>query len=62
MVDMNARFFGGRKTYHGLNLKLLSNPQPTQRRPPSTHTCSQHLPILTLFWAIFTYNFSKARN
>ena len=34
MLDMNVRFFGGRKTSHGLTLKRLPDPQPTQRRKP----------------------------
>ena len=34
MLDMNVRFFGARKTSHGLTLKRLSDPQPTQRRKP----------------------------
>ena len=34
MLDMDLMFFGGRKTSHGLTLKRLSDPQPTQRQKP----------------------------
>ena len=47
MLDMNVRFFVGRKTSHGLTLKRLPDPQPLQRRKP--HTFSQQLPILDFF-------------
>ena len=47
MLDMNVRFFGGRKTSHGLTLKRLPDPQPTQQRPPSPFNNS------CLFWRCF---------
>ena len=31
---MDLTFFGGQNTSHGLTLKLLPDPQPTQRPPP----------------------------
>ena len=34
MSDMNVKFLGDRETSHGLTLKRLPDPQPTQRRNP----------------------------
>ena len=47
MLDMDLMFFGGRNTSHGLTLKLLPEPQPSQRPPPPTF--SQQLPFLSIF-------------
>ena len=60
MLDMNVRFFGARKTSHGLTLKRLSDPQPSQRRkPPHLQSTVAYFGV---FWAIFTYSLSQARN
>ena len=50
MLDMNVRFFGGRKTSHELTLKRLPDPQPTQRRPPPTPLVNS-----CLFWRFLGY-------
>ena len=34
MLDMDLMFFGGQNTSHGLTLKLLPDPQATQRPKP----------------------------
>ena len=44
MLDMDLMFLGGQNTSHGLTLKLLLDPQPTQRPKPLTF--SQQLPFL----------------
>ena len=60
MLDMNVRFFGGRKTSHGLTLKQLPDPQTTQRRkPPHLQSTVAYFGV---FWVIFTYSLSQARN
>eukprot|EP00493_Phyllostaurus_siculus_P021322 UN21648 len=47
MLDMDLMFLGGRNTSHGLTLKLLPDPQPTQR--PTPLTFSQQLPFFGIF-------------
>ena len=47
MLDMDLMFFWGRNTSHGLTLKLLPDPQPSQR--PKPLTVSQQLPFLAFF-------------
>ena len=50
MLDMDLMFFGDRKTSHGLTLKRLSDPQPTQRQNPLTFSQQlSNLPFLELF-------------
>ena len=50
MLGMDLMFFGGRKTPHGLTLKRLSDPQPTQRQNPLTFSQQlPNLPFLELF-------------
>ena len=50
MLDMDLMCFGGRNTSHRLTLKLLPDPQPSQRpTPPSplVNSC--------LFWRFLSY-------
>ena len=43
MLDMDVMFFGGRNTFHGLTLKRLPNPQPTERQKQKSQTSCNHL-------------------
>ena len=47
MSNMNVRVSGYQKTSHGLTLKRLPDPQPTQQRPPAPFNNS------CLFWRCF---------
>ena len=47
MLAMDLMFLGGRNTSHELTLKLLPDPQPSQR--PNPLTFSQQLPFLAFF-------------
>ena len=47
MLDMSVMFLGGQNTSHGLTLKLLPDPQPTQRPKPP------HLESTIAFFCVF---------